>query len=142
MKFEISSQDKAFLTMASKIISGNATASERSEFEQMIRSQPRYTKQFQQLNRELRHDNQNQFWVSVVRVILKVADPAEVKMIESLKETNPDQFEQYQEAVEFLVVLASREKALKTMKLQPMPTHVREKALADLKASRERRGRR
>lgn len=141
MKFEMSSQDKAFLTLASKVVSGHATAKEQIDFEKLLSDQPHYRREFRGLDRELWHERQQQFWLSAVRVILKIANPEEAKMIESLKETDPKQWDKYQDAVQFLEVLASRAESIKTMKIQPMPAHVREELLTGLEASRKRRGR-
>ena len=141
MKFEMNFQDKAFLTLALKIVSRHATAKEKTDFERLLRDQPHYRQEGRRLDRELRHDHQHQFWLSAVRVILNVASPEEVKMIESLKETDPEQWDKYQDAVEFLEVLASRAESIKTMKIQPMPARVREELFAGLKATRTRRGR-
>jgi hypothetical protein len=140
MKFEMSSQSRVFLTMASKVVSGHATAKEKLDFERLLIDQPRYRQEFRRFDRELRYDHEQEFWLSAVRVILKVASAEEVKMIKSLKETDPEQWEKCQDAVEFLEVLASREESLKTLKIQPMPARVREEMLAGLKASRMRRG--
>lgn len=141
MKYEMSSQDKAFLTLALKVASGHATTPQRIELEKLIRDQPRYRKDFKRLNEGLTDEKQNQFWISAIRVLLKIADPAEAKMIESLKETDPGQWGEFQDAVEFLTILASRQEAMKTMKIQPMPAHIREDVLSGLKAWRTRRGR-
>lgn len=137
----MSSQDRAFLTLASKVVGGHATAKEKIDFERLLIDQPSFRQEFRRFEEELRYDRQQEFWLSAVRVILKVASAEEVKMIRSLKETDPKQWEKYQDALEFLEVLAARAESIKTMKVQPMPAPVREELLAGLKATRIRRGR-
>ncbi|MCY2924804.1 MAG: hypothetical protein NT031_05095 [Planctomycetota bacterium] len=141
MRFEMSSQDRAFLTLASKVVGGHATAKEKIDFERLLIDQPSFRQEFRRFEEELRYDRQQEFWLSAVRVILKVASAEEVKMIRSLKETDPKQWEKYQDALEFLEVLAARAESIKTRKVQPMPAPVREELLAGLKATRIRRGR-
>jgi len=139
MKFEMNFQDKAFLKLAAKVASSQATAEEQLDLEKLLHDHPRYEPEFLQLKQELRQDHKASLWLSALRVMLKTADPKEIKNIAALKQADPEQWREYQDAKEFTEALASREESVKTMKIQAMPDHVRKELLARLKASREHR---
>lgn len=137
MNFEINSQDKAFLKLAAKVATGQAADDEKARLESLIRDQPRYVREFGKLQREFANDMKADLRISALKIMLGKAKPAEIKAIAALKQAHPEHGDTYQDAVDFLQNLATREDSKKTMKIQPMPDRVRKELQSKLQEARE-----
>ena len=136
MKIDMATQDKAFLKLAAKDASGQATSDEQFALEKLLQDHPRYRREFRELMRELQKDSD--LGIFALRVVLGKASPNEVKKIKALKQSAPEQWNEYQDAVNFLKDIASQKESTKSTKIQPMPEHVRKELQAKLKDAREK----
>ncbi len=132
MKFDMKPKDKAFLKLANKIAAGRGTGQDRVELEAMMKENPELRDEFGALQRNLRDEETAEFWAVAVRAMVGAAIPEEVKQIESLKTTDLERWEKYQDALDLINAMASRHDSLKSRKIEPMPLHVRKELLRQL----------
>ncbi len=132
MKFDMKSQDKAFLRLAERVAAGKESGKDRDELESMMKENPELGEEFDKLQRNLSDELASEFWSVAVRVMVGTASPDEVNRIESLKTTDAKQWEKYQDALDFINSMASLRNPPKNPKIEPMPPHVRKELLRQL----------
>jgi len=133
MKFDMKPQDKAFLKLAEAVAAGEGSSKDRAELELMMQDDPELEMEFVQFQRNLRDERLAEFWSVAVRVMVGTACPEEVKQIESLRTSDPKRWEKYLAALAFVDEMASRHDSANSLKTEPMPSHVRQKLLSELR---------
>lgn len=133
MRFDMRPEDKAFLRLAEKVAAGKGSRNDRDELKIIMKENPELGEEFDKLRRNLDDEMAAEFWSVAVRVMVGTASPEEVNQIESLKTTDPHQWEEYQDALDFVNAMASLRESPKSPKIEPMPPHVRKELLRQLR---------
>ena len=132
MKFDMKPQDKTFLKLAEAVAAGEGSSKDRAELKLMMQDDAELQVEFAQFQENLRDERLAEFWSVAVRVMVGTARPEEVQQIESLKTSDPERWEKYLAALEFMDAMASRPDSANSLKTEPMPSYVRQNLLSEL----------
>lgn len=136
MKFDMQPSDKAFLRLAEKVAAGKGSSKDQAELDSMIEQNPELNAEFAELKRNLRDEQTAEFWGVAVRVMVGAATKDEIRRIEALKTDEPQQWEKYQDALEFLNGMAVRPEVLRHSKPRQMPPNLRKELLSNLSSQK------
>lgn len=126
----LTDDQKTFLRLALKEISGHATEEERKELRQLMKN-PDYRR----MKRDIESDDFDEFLESCLKVLIGTPRTEEVSRMRTLKESNPARWRQFLRIGDILQGMATPPEP-ENVEPEPMPEIVRSKLRAELKRVR------
>jgi len=124
MLFEIRQESRAFLELAGKAVQGTMKPHEQQQFDRLLKDHPDFRPQFRQLQQEVKEAKHDQLWERGLRVLLRVPHPDDRAFLESVRDDEPEAWEDFLRGAYVLKVMAE------SMKL-PVPPSFSNEMTAD-----------
>lgn len=129
--------ERQFLILAAKKLSGEATPDESSRLAKCVQENDAYRTTFDHMQALEQTERNHQFLQSAIRVLCGTANKKESGEIDALEKDDPQRWQKFQFMRAVLTGIARAGKVGDDMKPEPMPERVRLALAARLKETRK-----
>lgn len=123
-----------FLTLAAKVLSGKATADERSRLDRSMQGNDAYKTTFKHMQALYQADRNDHLLESTIRVLCGTASAGETDEVRSLEKSDPALWRKFQFMRAMMTGLARVAEVDDTIQPEPMPERMRTALAARLRA--------
>lgn len=132
-------EDKRFLALAVKKLSGEASADESSRLAELLLNNESYQTTFSNMQALQQNERDDEFLQSAIRVLCGTATPKESEAIRNLEQSNPELWSKFQFMREVITGVARAARVGNDVQPTPMPERVRSALTAKLTDFRSRK---